>query len=101
MKAKLILLAAASIMLAYSGQAQVLNRLKNKVENKGEQKAGDAIDNLFNGKKKNQNAATTGANGSNGQNGSSSGNGSNGSGSNNNPSNNGGGGLVSTPPDVK
>jgi hypothetical protein len=99
MKAKLILLAAASVMLAYSGQAQVLNRLKNKVENKGEQKAGDAIDNLFNGKKKNQNAGTSGANGSNGQNGSSSGNSSNGSG-NNNPSNNGGGGLVSTPPDV-
>lgn len=100
MKAKLILLAAASMMLAYNGQAQVLNRLKNKVENKGEQKAGEAIDNLFNGKKKNQ-TGTTGTNG----NGTSGTNGSNGSGSNgsggNNPSNNGGGGLVSTPPDVK
>jgi hypothetical protein len=88
-------------LLASSGQAQVLNRLKNKVENKGEQKAGDAIDNLFNGKKKGQTGNSgNGTNGTNGQNGSSTGNGSNGSGGNN-PSNNGGGGLVSTPPDVK
>src|SRR5205085_8903561 len=53
--------------------------------------------------KKGQNGSGTGSNGSNG-NGSANGNSSNGSsgnGSNNNPSNNSGGGLVSTPPDVK
>ena len=36
----------------------MLNRLKQKAENKGEQKAGDAIDNLFGGKKKDQNSGT-------------------------------------------
>jgi hypothetical protein len=103
MKAKLILVAAATVLLSYTGQAQVLNRLKNKAENKGEQKAGEAIDNLFNGKKKNQNSGSTGSTNGNtgGQSGNGSGNGSNGSGGNNNPSNNSGGGLVSTPPDVK
>jgi hypothetical protein len=98
MKAKLILLAAAAMMLTYDGQAQVLNRIKNKVENKGEQKAGEAIDNLFKGKKKDQN----GNGNTNDQNNPANGNGSgNGSGGNGNPSNNSGGGLVSTPPDVK
>jgi hypothetical protein len=97
MKAKLILVAAATILLSYTGQAQIGNRLKNKVANKGEQKAGEAIDNLFNGKKKNQNSSNGGN--ANGQSNTGSSNGSNGSG--NNPSNKGGGGLVSTPPDVK
>lgn len=96
MKVKLILLAAA-IAVASGSQAQVLNKLKGK----GEQKAGEAIDNLFSGKKKKgQNGTDTNSqNGSNGQNGTGNGNGSNGG--NNNPSNNSGGGLVSTPPDVK
>lgn len=96
MKAKLILLAAAIVLLAHNGQAQVLNKLKNK----GEQKAGEAIDNLFSGKKKNQSGNNGGNSGNNGNNGSGSNNSGN-SGSNNNPSNNSGGGLVSTPPDVK
>ena len=100
MKAKLILLTAATVLLTYSGQAQVLNRLKTKAGNKGEQKAGEAIDNLFNGKKKNQNSGSTGS-GTTGQGNSGSASGANGSGGNNNPSNNSGGGLVSTPPDVK
>jgi hypothetical protein len=95
MKAKLILVAAATVLLASGGQAQVLNRLKNK----GEQKAGDAIDNLFNGKKKNQNAGSTGTTGS-GQGTQGSANGSGSAGGNSSPSNNSGGGLVSTPPDV-
>jgi len=100
MKAKLILLAAASILLASGGQAQVLNRLKNKAESKGEQKAGQAIDNLFNGKKKTGSDNNSG-NGNNGNaQGNSGSNGNNGSGGNN-PSNNSGGGLISTPPDVK
>jgi hypothetical protein len=100
MKAKVILAAAAVVLVASSGQAQVLNRLKNKVENKGEQKAGEAIDNLFNGKKKDQPGNNNGG-GNNGQNGGGqNGTGQNGGG-NNNPSNNGGGGLISTPPDVK
>jgi hypothetical protein len=84
----------ASSQLAH---AQVLNKLKGK----GEQKAGDAIDNLFGGKKKkgqDQNGSNGNSNGGvNG--GSNSGGGMNGGG--NNPSNNSGGGLVSTPPDVK
>jgi hypothetical protein len=99
MKAKLILVAVATILLSYTGQAQVLNRLKNKAENKGEQKAGEAIDNLFNGKKKGQSSGTSGNGNTNGQSSGTS-SGSNGSGGNN-PSNNSGGGLISTPPDVK
>ena len=75
--------------------AQVLNRLKQKVENKTEQKAGQEIDKLFGGKKNQSggqnNQGGTGGNGSQGgQNG----------GGGNNPSNQGGGGLISTPPDV-
>jgi hypothetical protein len=84
-----------ALLLSTAVQAQVLNRIKNKVENKGEQKAGEAIDNLFNGKKKNQNS--NGANGNG--NGNGTGNGSS-NGGGNNPSNKGGGGLISTPPDV-
>lgn len=90
---------AAALLLSTAVQAQVLNRLKNKVENKGEQKAGEAIDNLFNGKKKGPN--TNGNNGANGNNGNNGANGNGiGNGDGNNPSNNGGGGLISTPPDV-
>jgi hypothetical protein len=96
MKAKLILAVAAVILLSYPGQAQVLNKLKNK----GEQKAGEAIDNLFSGKKKNQNSGNNGNGNNGGQNNSGNSNSSNGPGGNNNPSNNSGGGLVSTPPDV-
>jgi hypothetical protein len=94
----LVLVAAAAFGVVTT-QAQVLNRLKNKVESKGEQKASEAIDNLFDGKKK-QDASTSGQNG---QSGTSTGTGSaNGSSSGNSgPSNKGGGGLVSTPPDVK
>jgi len=95
MKAKLILLAAA-IMVASGSQAQVLNKLKGK----GEQKAGEAIDNLFSGKKKkDQNSNSNGSGNANGNdNGGNSS--SNNGGSSNRPSNNSGGGLVSTPPDV-
>jgi len=98
MKAKLILLAVA-FAVASAVQAQVLNKLKNK----GEQKAGEAIDNIFSGKKKNSgngNGTSGNNNGANGSGNSNSGSGSN-NGGNNNPSNNSGGGLVSTPPDVK
>ncbi|HZY80443.1 MAG TPA: hypothetical protein VFE50_13040 [Cyclobacteriaceae bacterium] len=99
MKAKLIPAFAAVLLLSYTGQAQVLNKIKNK----SEQKAGEAIDNLFSGKKKNQNSGNNGNGNNGGQNNSGnsgSSNGSNGSSGNNNPSNNSGGGLVSTPPDV-
>lgn len=89
------LLLAGLLAVANSGAAQVLNKLKNK----GEQKAGEAIDNLFSGKKKNQNQGGnqggTPNNDPNGQNSQGNGQG------NNNPSNKGGGGLISTPPDVK
>jgi len=93
MKAKLILLAAA-LAVASGSQAQVLNKLKGK----GEQKAGEAIDNLFSGKKKkdqNSGSSSTGNAGGNDNGGNSSNNG-----GTNHPSNNSGGGLVSTPPDV-
>jgi hypothetical protein len=85
-----------SLCLASVGtDAQVLNRLKQKVEGKTEQKAGQEIDKLFGGKKNQSggqnNQGGTGGNGSQGgQNG----------GGGNNPSNQGGGGLISTPPDV-
>src|SRR5437762_1782231 len=97
-----VLLGAALSLGASTVQAQVLNRLKQKAENKGEQKAGDAIDKLFTGKDKDKNKTgqTQGQNGTNGQPGSNGSNGSS-SGSSGNPSNKGGGGLISTPPDVK
>lgn len=90
MKIQYAVALGAVFTLAVTGtQAQVLNRLKQKVGNKTEQKAGEEIDKLFGGKKKNQ----TDQNGGNG------GQGGNGSG-NGSPSNNQGGGLISTPPDV-
>jgi len=73
------------LLLINATQAQVLNRLKQRVENKAEQKAGQEIDKLFSGKDKNQTGQGQGTNGA-GVNG-------------NNPNNNGGG-LISTPPDV-
>ncbi len=97
MKQHYALLFAVVFALGIStGQSQVLNRLKSK----GDQKAGEAIDKLFSGKdkKKTDQTGQTGTNGT-GENGSSgSGNSTGGS---NNPSNKSGGGLSSTPPDVK
>jgi hypothetical protein len=95
MKRKYVLLTVVVWILTTGViSAQVLNKLKNK----GEQKAGDAIDNLFSGKKKNQNQNQNQGGQNNGQNGQQDQGGS-GSGGNN-PSNKGGGGLISTPPDV-
>lgn len=98
MKVKLILVACA-VVLASGLQAQVLNKLKNK----GEQKAGEAIDNLFSGKKKNSGNNSTGTNtgGNTSNNGNSNSSSSANSGGGGRPSNNTGGGLVSTPPDVQ
>jgi hypothetical protein len=86
-----------SLCLASMGtQAQILNRLKQKVESKTEQKAGEEIDKLFGGKKKQDgNQQQGGNNGAGGQGGQG------GFGGGNNPGNKGGGGLISTPPDVK
>lgn len=91
-----LLVVAVLVVIANTSSAQVLNKLKNK----GEQKAGEAIDNLFSGKKKNQTPTQSG-----GQNNGQNGNDPNGVNSTpgqggNNPSNKGGGGLISTPPDV-
>jgi hypothetical protein len=100
---QVLVLAVVATIWATTSQAQVLNRLKNKVEGKGEQKAGEAIDNLFDGKKKDQSSTgnTGGQAGQNGQSGQGS-QGTSGTGSGSgSPSNKGGGGLVSTPPDVK
>lgn len=79
-----------------TSQAQVLNRLKQKVGDKTEQKAGEEIDKLFGGKKKKDGTSQSGDGSTNGAGG----NGANGAGGNN-PSNNSGAGLISTPPDVK
>lgn len=79
------------LFLGATTQAQVLNRLKQRVENNAEQKAGQEIDKLFNGKKKNQTGQNQGTNGTGGTGGL--------NGGGNNPNNNGGG-LISTPPDV-
>jgi hypothetical protein len=92
----LLAFGATLCFVSVGTQAQVLNRLKQKVENKTEQKAGQEIDKLFGGKK-NQS-------GQQGQGGNTAGQGGvggvGGSGGGNNPSNKGGGGLISTPPDV-
>lgn len=70
---------------AISSHAQVLNRLKQKVSEKTEQKANE----LLNGKKKPGDTGNSGNNGTGGTNRNSG-----------SPSNNTGGGLISTPPDV-
>lgn len=93
MKFHYLLAFGTSLCLASVGtQAQVLNRLKQKVENKTEQKAGQEIDKLFGGKK-NQTGTQGGQTGQGGQQGG-------GTQGGNNPSNTTGGGLISTPPDV-
>ena len=94
----LMLAAALALSINTTAEAQVLNKLKSK----GDQKAGEAIDKLFSGKDKNKNQ-TQGQTGTTGQTGTSgSGNSSeNSSGNSGHPSNNSGGGLISTPPDVK
>jgi hypothetical protein len=98
MKFHYVLAFGTSLCLASVGtEAQVLNRLKQKVENKTEQKAGQEIDKLFGGKK-NQ---TGNQSGQGGQTGTSGQGGQSGAGGNSDPSNKGGGGLISTPPDVK
>lgn len=70
---------------AISSHAQVLNRLKQKVSEKTEQKANE----LLNGKKKPGDTGNSGNNGTGGTNRNSG-----------SPSNTTGGGLISTPPDV-
>ncbi|GIL22911.1 MAG: hypothetical protein BroJett042_14240 [Bacteroidota bacterium] len=89
MKTKYVLTTGLVLVLGVATEAQVLNRLKQRVENKAEQKAGEEIDKLFSGKNKNQSGQS--GQGTNGPGGSNSGG--------NNPSNKGGG-LISTPPDV-
>lgn len=97
MKLRHAILLGASLSLSLgSAQAQVLNKLKNK----GDQKAGEAIDKLFSGKDKKKTDQNQGQTGTTGQSGTS-GNSGGSSKSSGNPSNNGGGGLISTPPDVK
>ncbi len=97
MKFHYLLAFGTSLCLASVGtQAQVLNRLKQKVENKTEQKAGQEIDKLFGGKK-NQTGTQGGQTGQGGQQGGQQGGGTQGG---NNPNNTTGGGLISTPPDV-
>lgn len=104
MKLHHALLLGATLMLGMSTvQAQVLNRLKQKTENKGEQKANEAIDKLFNGKDKSKTGQGQGGTNTNQNQGGANGNAGSGNASrgSNNPSNNSGGGLISTPPDVK
>jgi hypothetical protein len=98
-KFRQLLFVLVAIGISFHANSQVLNRLKQKAEGKGEQKAGETIDNLFGGKKK-QNQNTNGTTGTTGGNDGSTGNGTN-SGGNSNAVNKGGAGLISTPPDVK
>lgn len=98
MKFHYVIAFGTSLCLASIGtEAQVLNRLKQKVENKTEQKAGQEIDKLFGGKK-NQTGSQSGQGGQTGTGGQG---GQSGTGGGSDPSNKGGGGLISTPPDVK
>jgi len=100
MKFQYVLAFGTGLCLASVGtDAQVLNRLKQKVENKTEQKAGNEIDKLFGGKQ-NQTGGQSGQGGTGNTGGTGGQSGGSGSGGNN-PSNKGGGGLISTPPDVK
>lgn len=52
MKTKYVLTTGLVLVLGVATEAQVLNRLKQRVENKAEQKAGEEIDKLFSGKNK-------------------------------------------------
>ncbi len=98
MKFHYLIAFGASLCLTSVGtQAQVLNRLKQKVGSKTEQKAGEEIDKLFGGKKNQSDSPTNQGGTSGSQGGQNAGN----NGGGNNPSNKGGGGLISTPPDVK
>jgi len=81
-------------LTTHLAHGQVLNKLKSK----GDQKAGEAIDNLFGGKKKKGDQANKSGVGNTSDTNSG---GVNGNSGGNNPSNNSGGGLISTPPDVK
>ena len=83
-----------TLLLSLQASAQLGGKLKNI----GEQKAGEAIDNLFGGKKKSSGTSGTGST-TNGAGSTDSGSSS--SSNSSNPSNNTGGGLISTPPDVK
>lgn len=96
---QVVALGAGFCLLSLGAEAQVLNRLKQKVENATEQKASQEIDKLFNGKK-NQTGGQQGGQNTGGTNTGGQGGGMN-NGGGNNPMNNGGGGLISTPPDVK
>jgi len=89
-----VVLSAALSLGALSATAQL-----GKLKNIGESKANDAIDNLFGGKKKN--AGTSGTGSGAGTTGSGGSNNSGASSGSNNPGNTTGGGLISTPPDVK
>lgn len=82
-------LCTLALACASAAPAQVLGKLKSK----SEQKAGEAIDNLFGGKKKKSDSGSA----STGTNSDTSGDNSAGSG----PANKSGAGLTSTPPDVK
>src|SRR6185369_13357835 len=94
------LLGASFTIALATAEAQVLNKLKSK----GDQKAGEAIDKLFSGKDKKKNtdgsSGSAGTNQTGDNNGNSGGNNSS-SGGSGSPSNTSGGGLISTPPDVK
>ncbi|MBX7125009.1 MAG: hypothetical protein K1X47_04905 [Cyclobacteriaceae bacterium] len=99
MKSYVSVLVGAALFIAASTNAQLLNRLKQKAENKLENKLENALDKKLGTGNNNQNQ-----NPNQNQNqipgGDNNGNGQNGPGGNGNRSNKGGGGLISTPPDV-
>lgn len=87
MKSRILWLALSVMLIATGGQAQ---GLLNKIKQKAEQAAEKALE-----KKVDQKTGTNTSNGSSSGSSSSSGSGSS------NPTNKGGGGLITTPPDVK
>lgn len=90
MKVKILLFAFAPLLTVYSVQGQgLMGKLKQKAE--------QAAENALEKKAKEKAGVNTGGNNSSGSTNS----GNTNSGSGNNPTNKGGGGLVTTPPDVK
>lgn len=90
MKSKILLVGAATLFIAFSTNAQgLMGKLKQKAE--------QAAENALEKKAKEKAGVNTGGNNSSGSTNS----GNTNSGSGNNPTNKGGGGLVTTPPDVK
>ena len=91
MKSKILLTISALLLFAFAGNAQgIVGKLKNKASQAAEKALEKKVDDKTGANTNNNQTSDTGSNSSSGNNN-----------SGNNPSNKGGGGLISTPPDVK